>query len=127
MRLQHGESATDLWRYDRDFRPAFTSQELCTWCCLRGLNMDPYLETMGNHNLHFHIKLTTIGLGSELDLSCSSMCNSIELLPFPLKVGSTTFTTRYGWDLKRHLLVLSKDQNDFWKSLRDDIKGAPGG
>jgi hypothetical protein len=90
VHLRDGTTLTELWKFEEKFEPAWEGQELCTWC-LRRRSLEPFVESMKGKDITLQIKLSTIGLGQTLSLA--PLANSVEKLPYPLKIGTATLMT----------------------------------
>ena len=93
--LKDDSGQAQLWKLDKEFKPAWDGREVCTWC-RRRLDLETYVKGMveRQQDLRISVKLSAIGLGEPLTLAAAQ--NPLERLPFALKVGTIT--------LKRGLL-----------------------
>lgn len=85
--------------------------------------MNEYVQKMKGKDIVLRVKLSTIGTGKPFSLL--PLHNPIEKFPFTLKVGTTTFSTRFGWDMRKHFSNLSEDILSFGKSLSDKKEKGP--
>eukprot|EP00638_Chattonella_subsalsa_P009608 CAMPEP_0117751984 /NCGR_PEP_ID=MMETSP0947-20121206/11321_1 /TAXON_ID=44440 /ORGANISM="Chattonella subsalsa, Strain CCMP2191" /LENGTH=328 /DNA_ID=CAMNT_0005570511 /DNA_START=95 /DNA_END=1078 /DNA_ORIENTATION=+ len=119
--LEYEQKSINLWKFSEEFEPAWDGQEICTWC-RRRLNLERFVQAMDGQEIHLRIKLGIVGRGRPLLLA--PVQNTIESLPMTLKVGTTTLSTRFGWDIRRHLNNFSAEMILFWKSLMKRKKSA---